>query len=161
MPSTVCCGNPRNHSKHDTLKTSLRTFQKPRRSVSRLYSAKSWFVQNRTKHQTSCLEHERFHYVYIGRVTDSNLAQGTEYRDWKWEESWFSQPSQTNIRIILQIAARSRVSAVGIATGYGLDDRGVGFEPWWGLEFSSRRPGRPWRPPSLISNGFRWLFPRG
>jgi hypothetical protein len=30
----------------------------------------------------------------------------------------------------------SRDSAVGIKTGYGLDDRGVGFEFRWGQEFS-------------------------
>jgi hypothetical protein len=54
-------------------------------------------------------------------------------------------------------------SAVGIATGYGLDDRVVGVRVSVGSRiFSSlRRPGRLWGPPNFISNGYRELFPRG
>jgi hypothetical protein len=54
-------------------------------------------------------------------------------------------------------------SAVGIATGYGLDDRGVGvWVPVWSrILFSLRRPGRLWRPPNLLSSGYRGLFLRG
>jgi hypothetical protein len=57
----------------------------------------------------------------------------------------------------------SRDSSVGIATGYGLDDRGVGVRvPLQSYIFiSPALPGRFWGPPSLISNGDRWLFPRG
>jgi hypothetical protein len=53
-------------------------------------------------------------------------------------------------------------SVVGIATGYGLDDLGVGV----GVPVGSRiftfpfRPDRLWGPPNL-SNGYRSLFPRG
>jgi len=36
---------------------------------------------------------------------------------------------------------------VGIALGYGLDDRG------------SRRPEQLWGPPSVLSNGYQGLFP--
>jgi hypothetical protein len=58
---------------------------------------------------------------------------------------------------------RSRDSAVGIATGYGLDDRAVGVRvPVGSRIFSSpHRPHRLWSPPNLISNGYRVLFPRG
>jgi hypothetical protein len=45
--------------------------------------------------------------------------------------------------------------AVGIATGYGLDDRGVGVRVPVGS--SPRRPDGLWGPPNLVSNG----YPRG
>jgi hypothetical protein len=47
---------------------------------------------------------------------------------------------------------RSRDSVVGIATGYGLDDRGVGVRV--PVIFSSpSRPDRLWGPPNLLPNG--------
>jgi hypothetical protein len=57
----------------------------------------------------------------------------------------------------------SRDSAVGIATGYGLDDGGVGvLVPIGSSIFSSpRRSDRFWGPPSLLSNGYRGSFPGG
>jgi hypothetical protein len=54
-------------------------------------------------------------------------------------------------------------SAVGIATGYGLDDRGV----WVRVPVGSRifsfpsLPDRLWVPPNLRSNGYWGLFPHG
>jgi hypothetical protein len=54
-------------------------------------------------------------------------------------------------------------SSVGIATGYGLDDRGVGFRvPVGSRIFSSpNSPDRLWGPPSLLYNGYERLFPLG
>jgi hypothetical protein len=56
----------------------------------------------------------------------------------------------------------SRDSAVGIAAGYGLDDRGVGVPVPVGSKISSSppRPDRLWGPPGLLSNGCRRLLTR-
>jgi hypothetical protein len=55
----------------------------------------------------------------------------------------------------------SRDSVACIATSYGLDDRGVGvLVPVGSSIFSSSRlPDRLWGPPSLLTNGYRMLFP--
>jgi hypothetical protein len=55
----------------------------------------------------------------------------------------------------------SRGSAVGIATGYWLEDGEVGVLVLVGsIKFSSpRRPDRLWGSRSLFSNGYRGLFP--
>jgi hypothetical protein len=52
-------------------------------------------------------------------------------------------------------------SAVGITTGYWLDGRGVGVGVSVEARIFStpRRPDRIWNPPSLVSNGYRELFP--
>jgi hypothetical protein len=56
------------------------------------------------------------------------------------------------------MSERSQDSAVGIATGYGLDERGVGVRvPVGSRIFSSlHHPDRIY-----ISNGYRGLFSRG
>jgi hypothetical protein len=56
---------------------------------------------------------------------------------------------------------KSRGSVVGIATGYGLDDREVGVRvPGGSRIFSSqRRRDRLWGPPNLLFNGYRDSFP--
>jgi hypothetical protein len=50
-----------------------------------------------------------------------------------------------------------------IATGYGLDDRGIGVQvPVGSTIFSSPRcPDRFWDPPNFLSIGYRRLFTRG
>jgi hypothetical protein len=59
--------------------------------------------------------------------------------------------------------SREPGSVVGIATGYGLDDRGVGVRVPVGSRIfsSSRRPDRLWGPHSLLFNRYRGPFPRG
>jgi hypothetical protein len=54
-------------------------------------------------------------------------------------------------------------SVVGIATGYGLDDRGVGVRVPVGLGIfsSSRHPDRLLGLVRLLSNGYRGSFPGG
>jgi hypothetical protein len=49
------------------------------------------------------------------------------------------------------------------ATGYGLDDRGVGVRVPVGSRIFSPpgRPDRLWGPHNLLSNGYRRLSPRG
>jgi hypothetical protein len=57
----------------------------------------------------------------------------------------------------------SRDSGVGIATSYGLDDRVVRAQVPVGVRIftSPRHPDRLWGPPNFLSNGYRWLSPRG
>jgi hypothetical protein len=54
-------------------------------------------------------------------------------------------------------------SVVDIATGYELDDRGVGLQVPVGLRiFSSPRcPDRIWGPSNLLYNGYWGLLPGG
>jgi hypothetical protein len=63
----------------------------------------------------------------------------------------------------LDNSVRSRDSVVGIATGYGLDDRGVEFRvPVGSRIFSSpRRPDRLWGPPTSYPVGTEGSFPGG
>jgi hypothetical protein len=66
----------------------------------------------------------------------------------------------TRFNIILPFAG-SRDSSVGIATGYGLDDRGVRVRVPVGVRIFSftRRPDLFWGPPSLLSNRYPGFFP--
>jgi hypothetical protein len=62
-----------------------------------------------------------------------------------------------------QLIEGSWDSVVGITTGYELDDRGVGVRVPVGSRIfpSPCRPDRLCGPPSLLSNGYRGLVPRG
>jgi hypothetical protein len=54
-------------------------------------------------------------------------------------------------------------SVVIIATGYRLDDRGVGVQVPVGVRIctSPRHPDRLWGPPNLLSNGYRGALSPG
>jgi hypothetical protein len=62
-----------------------------------------------------------------------------------------------------QYCIRSRDSVVGIATGYGLDDRvvGVRVQIWSGNFSSSRRPDGLCDPINLLLNEYQGLFTQG
>jgi hypothetical protein len=75
-----------------------------------------------------------------------------------------SQPPPRKPTLTCRVPVSSEwESSVGIATGYWLDDRRLGVRVPIGLRIlsSPRRPDRLWGPPSLLSNGYRVLFPRG
>jgi hypothetical protein len=62
----------------------------------------------------------------------------------------------------MRLILNCQESPLGIATGNGLDGRGVAVSvPVRARFFSSCRPDRFWCPPSLLSNGNRWLLLRG
>jgi hypothetical protein len=67
------------------------------------------------------------------------------------------------LSISLPVFCGSRGSVVGIATAYGMNDRGVGVRaPVGSRIFSSpRRTDRLLGPPKLLSNGYRGLFRGG
>jgi hypothetical protein len=71
--------------------------------------------------------------------------------------------SSSEMSVNIYTKLHSRDSVVSIATGYGLDDRGVGVRVPVGSRIfcSPCPPDRFWGPTSLVPNGYRGLFPRG
>jgi hypothetical protein len=67
-----------------------------------------------------------------------------------------NQFSQKWLPLPLPPIVKSRDSAVSIATGYGLDDRGVRVRVLLGSRIlsSPQHPDWLWDPPSLLSNGY-------
>jgi hypothetical protein len=78
------------------------------------------------------------------------------------ESSSYPHPASVASILILysQLILTSWDSAVGIATSYWLDDRGVGVRvPVGSRIFTSPcRSDRLWGPSSLLSNGYRGFF---
>jgi hypothetical protein len=93
--------------------------------------------------------HARTHVHTCCELRESNLAtQSSEKQEFKR---------------IKFTAAHKMDCVVGIATGYGLDDRGVGVRVLVESRIFStaRRPDRLWGPPSFLSNGYRGKSGRG
>jgi hypothetical protein len=116
------------------------------------------------------------HLLRIRKVLTSNLKPEFDYHDLRIFVAFLSpsrQMSDTTTNrswplpsLFLPIhysLTMSRDSAVGIATGYGLDDREVGVRVPVGSRIlsSPRRPDQLWEPTRLLSNGYWWLFPWG
>jgi hypothetical protein len=98
---------------------------------------------------------QQYIYIYIGmsvQIAAGTTTASTDVCDVILSRYW-QIPS----------TVRSRDSAVGIATGYGLYDRGVEVRVSVGSRiFSSpRHPERPGSPLSLLSNGYRGYSGRG
>jgi hypothetical protein len=88
----------------------------------------------------------------IGYVSQPYIMAGCviKYITWNCTAAWC-------VLLFDYYKIRSRDCAVGIATGYGLDDRGVGVWVPVGARIVSSPccPDQFWVPPSLLSNGNR------
>jgi hypothetical protein len=92
---------------------------------------------------------------------------GMKLKEWSLIGSmvryWQTLSIYAHIFTSLFMYCRSRDSVICIATGYGLDDRGVGVRVPVGsrIFLSPRRPDRLSGSPKLLSNGYRGIFSRG
>jgi hypothetical protein len=79
-----------------------------------------------------------------------------------WQYMKYAKRCHTYHVSALLISCKSHGSAFGIATGYGLDERQVSVRVSTEVFLTSPyRSDRLWGAPSLPSNGYRGLFPRG
>jgi hypothetical protein len=134
-----------------------------------LFEATIWDIDNAiistTNKQMSIMSNTRYpdrleRILHLRTETDpvSETSCFLEYRTMEKV-----QKNSVNSVQYTQLFNRSRDSAVGTATGYGLDGRGVGVRvPVGSRIFSSpRRTERLWGSPSLLPNGYQGLFLRG
>jgi hypothetical protein len=72
-----------------------------------------------------------------------------------WTITWLRKPWMINAIKYFDVLNFPADSAVGIATGYGIDDWGFVVRVPIGsrIFFSPRHPDRLWGPPNLLSNG--------
>jgi hypothetical protein len=110
---------------------------------------------------------ERNHYWGVQAFV-LKLTQPWCLEDTKWRYKISAANSHSSVisagRLILVTASEiSLTKFVKVSSYLGLDDRGVGVRVPVGARFffSPRRPDRCWGPPSLLSNGYQGLFPRG
>jgi hypothetical protein len=95
----------------------------------------------------------RFHTENAGRV----IAQAVSSRFPTAKTRVPSQRDLLSMKWTVSASTLVRGSAVGIAIGYGLDDRGVGVRVSIGSSIftSPYRPGQLWDPHNLLSSGYR------
>jgi hypothetical protein len=117
--------------------------------------------------------HQRFGGTFCVNLQDGRVAKHGSWKKKTASRAWQTRLHNSDIMYVCcvlelsipccTIRSGSRDSAVGKATGYGLYDRGVGVRVAVRSRiFSSpRRSDRFWGPPSLLSNGYRGVFPGG
>jgi hypothetical protein len=99
--------------------------------------------------------------VLNAEVNDKQLTKGTHLQGMMLAPR--TEKSETKLPKYDFYAFWNRDSSVGIATGYGLEDREAGVRVSVGSTIFAfpQRLDRFWIPPSLLSNGYGGLFPYG